>query len=71
MVTWWSWKRKGPILHRALGDHSNSGSPAIAAKTQEESGLLSIEELATTKRVRKRDKFQRNALHVAVRIVLQ
>jgi hypothetical protein len=69
-------QRKPPILHRALG---GAGTSADSSKKEdekeelpethrEESGLVSIEELATKKRVKKRDNFQRNALHVAVRV---
>ena len=72
---WWPFKSKPPILHRALGNTCSNSDDDIGggiknqgAKSNEESGLLSIEELATMRRVRKRDKFQRNALHVAVRI---
>jgi hypothetical protein len=64
MASWWpSWKRKAPILHRALaaGDHD-----ALEGEQPPTQSLLSIEELATKRRVRKRDQLQRNALHIAV-----
>jgi hypothetical protein len=51
MVSWWP-KRKPPLLHRVLGEENNEES---------------LEQLATKRRVRKRDTFHRNALHVAVR----
>jgi hypothetical protein len=53
MVSWWP-KRKPPLLHRVLGEENNEES---------------LEQLATKRRVRKRDTFHRNALHVAVRKV--
>lgn len=56
MVSWWP-KRKAPLLHRALGEST----------LQQEDSKLTLEDLATKARVRKRDTFQRNALHVAVR----
>jgi hypothetical protein len=61
-----SWNnRKAPILHRALGAGDHDASVEEPSSTTQ--GLLSIQELATKRRVRKRDQFQRNALHIAVR----
>ena len=57
MMSRWPFKRKPPPLHRALGENG-------------EEYELAAQELATRRRVRKRDGFQRNALHVAVRIAL-
>lgn len=55
-------QRRPPPLHRALGvnnhDHDHDHNEAAV-------GL--VEKLATKRRVRRRDAFQRNALHVAVR----
>lgn len=51
---WWPFTKKAPPLHRALGE------------PQDEETSLIVEELATKGRVRKRDDFKRNALHVAV-----
>ena len=71
-------QRKPPILHRALGGDDVGKNNKSNKKNDEndhddefpeqyeESGLIIIEDLATKKRVKKRDKFQRNALHVAV-----
>jgi hypothetical protein len=68
-LSFWPFKRKPPILHRALGNSGNNNDVTTNDKSPEyeESGLLSIESLATKKRVKKRDNFQRNALHIAVR----
>ena len=69
-------KRKPPLLHRALGgenvgrknkkDDDNENDEEFPEAQFESGGLIVIEDLATKKRVKKRDKFQRNALHVAV-----
>ena len=65
MFSWWPFKKKAPPLHRALGEqhHNDSSEDGAAA------AMLLVEELATKRRVRKRDAFQRNALHVAVRLL--
>lgn len=58
-------QRKPPPLHRALcrdEDEENDNSTTDA----EMDSILNVEELATKRRVRKKDKMQRNALHVAV-----
>jgi hypothetical protein len=80
MFTRWKFQRKPPILHRALngdvvtgknknkkGDDEDANDDEIPEQ-YEGSGMIIIEDLATKKRVKKRDKFQRNALHVAVGI---
>lgn len=79
MVSLPHFKRKPPILHRALGGDNVVGKSSNTKKREdnenneesaepqfESGGLIAIEDLATKKRVKKRDKFQRNALHVAV-----
>jgi hypothetical protein len=65
MLGFWPFQRKPPILHRTL-ENGNNATSNEQAPYHEESGLLSIEALATKKRVKKRDTFQRNALHIAV-----
>ena len=52
-----AFKRRAPPLHRALGDNPDSEAAVD----------LLVDKLATKRRVRRRDAFQRNALHVAVR----
>ena len=76
MFSFWPFQRKPPILHRALGGDvigknnvKKNDNDEELHEQYDESGLISIEDLATKKRVKKRDKFQRNALHVAVCIV--
>jgi hypothetical protein len=65
VISWCSsWKPKTPILHRALGAGDHDASAEEQPSTTQ--GLLPIDELATKRRVRKRDQFQRNALHIAV-----
>ena len=80
MFSRWPFHRKPPILHRALGgdvvtgknknktndDNNNEHDDDEVPEQLEESGLIIIDDLATKKRVKKRDNFQRNALHVAV-----
>ena len=82
MFSFWPFQKKPPILHRALGgdvigkntkkndDNNNNNEDVELPEQHEESGLIIIEDLATKKRVKKRDNFQRNALHVAVCILL-
>jgi hypothetical protein len=62
IMVWWPppplkslFQRKAPPLHRALGE------------PQDEKTSFLVEELASRRRVRKRDDFKRNALHAAVR----
>jgi hypothetical protein len=76
ILSFWPFQRKPPILHRALGGdvpgknknkkNDENVNDEELPEQYEESGLIIIEDLATKKRVKKRDNFQRNALHVAV-----
>ena len=81
MFSFWPFQKKPPILHRALGgdvigksnknkksDENDNDNDEELPQQYEGSGLIVIEDLATKKRVKKRDTFQRNALHVAVGI---
>ena len=66
MMKRWPFKRKPPPLHRALSrtdDEDDEGG-------DEKDSMLNVEELATRRRVRKKDSMKRNALHIAVRVYL-
>jgi hypothetical protein len=64
LLSWPSqlFKKRVPVLHRALDEPlGREGEPAY------EEGIVVVDELATRRRVRKKDAFKRNALHIAVR----
>lgn len=56
--TWWPFKKRAPLFHRVLGKDEN-----LVEDDQAYQNL--IDDLATKRRVRKKDSFGRNALHIA------
>lgn len=65
-LNFWPFKRaprKAPPLHRAL--ENSSTADGVHSNDTDERNLLLVEELASKRRVKKKDSFQRNALHIA------
>jgi ankyrin repeat protein len=77
VFSFWPFCKKPPLLHRSIGrehkeqnridddDVEEEESDGLVKPKRRQRPLKSVEELATQHRVRKKDSFHRNALHIA------
>ena len=73
-LNFWPFKpREDPPLHRALQRHTggsesnddDDGDHHHLSQPSDEAAFLTVQQLATKRRVRKKDSMERNALHIA------